>query len=302
MKKVTIGLLTYNSMLWLPTCLEALVNQDYPNIEILILDDLSSDNSYEWCVDFSKCVKNIRVIQSPQNLGTFGAIRVLLDNVSSEYFLWVAPDDNWSKNYISKCVESLDSTKNVAAMGTVKNIWDVEDIKPYNYDYNDLDSKPKSWNLIKSILNGKDFNNQSISYNQFIHGLLTFDAANIILRADTDIWIHEQLLICVLVCIGGISFAKDCYHVNLHSVVPLAVRNPSFAAIKFSKIKYFIGLLKFIKLSFRLNNVSMKDKIRLFVSVLMVLKNACNYHFQKLKCFIYLRTNKFFIVGKKHEI
>ena len=44
----------YNNELMLPRCIEFLINQTYKNIEIILIDDGSTDNSYNICNQYKK--------------------------------------------------------------------------------------------------------------------------------------------------------------------------------------------------------------------------------------------------------
>ncbi len=283
--KVVVGILTFNSSKYLPKCLEALVAQDYPNFDMIIVDDCSSDDSFEKCRLFSGNYKNVKVFKTPKNLGVVGAINFLLERVSGAFFLWACPDDHWSTNFIGNCVASLLKSKSSVAMGVVKNIWDNNQVEN-DYIYTDLDMHPSTWQVMKSIINAKDFSGKRISYNQFIHGLMTTDAAYILARAALEIWIHEELLVCILACLG-LCYAPDCYHYNLHSIESLSVRNPSFAKIKFSSRKYWFGMLKFYFYMLMLNKISFKNKMLLLVASCVVISNRFKFKIQGVKCHMY---------------
>lgn len=52
----------YNAELYLAECIESLINQTYQNIEIILVDDGSSDHSYEICKQYAiqnNCIKLI---------------------------------------------------------------------------------------------------------------------------------------------------------------------------------------------------------------------------------------------------
>lgn len=298
--KVSVGILTYNSTQYLPKSLDRILAQDYKNIEIIILDDCSQDDSFMQCVEYAKNHSNIQVMKNAFNLGVYGALNVLLEKCSGEYFFWAALDDDWSDNFISDCIASIQKSKASAAMGIVKNIWDVSTVPLTEYIYTDLNSKFNHWKLIKSIISAKDFLGNPISYNQFIHGVVNSKIAKKLFTVDEDIWIHEELLVCAMANMEGLCFAKNAYHINLHSIIPLSVRHPKFAKRKFSKKNYFLGLFKFVFLVIKFREVSFIRKIELVAAIGLVLKNRFLVNMMKYKIALYENLKKWGLLGEKN--
>lgn len=61
---------------YLAACLKSLLRQDYPHLEILLIDDCSSDGSLELAQAFARRDARIRVLENARNLG-LGATRNL---------------------------------------------------------------------------------------------------------------------------------------------------------------------------------------------------------------------------------
>lgn len=86
----------YNSKKYLTRCVESIINQSYSNIEIILVDDGSTDGSSELCDDLGKKDKRIRVFHQ-ENLGPGAARNLGLLNAMGSYVTFVDSDD---------CVES----------------------------------------------------------------------------------------------------------------------------------------------------------------------------------------------------
>ncbi len=105
MDKVSIIVPVYNCEKYLDRCLKSLVNQTYKNIEIIVIDDESSDNSpniekeYEEKYDFIKIIR--RKKSSDFTMGPGNARNAGLDAMSGTYFTFVDSDDYVSLSYIS---------------------------------------------------------------------------------------------------------------------------------------------------------------------------------------------------------
>jgi len=64
--KVTIMILNYNGLRWLPNCLSSVARTDYSNLDVCLVDNGSVDGSLEYV---RKNFPSVKVIQHPRNLG-----------------------------------------------------------------------------------------------------------------------------------------------------------------------------------------------------------------------------------------
>lgn len=91
--KVTISVPVYNTKQYLATCLDSLINQTLKDIEIIIVDDGSTDGSGEICDEYAKKDNRIKVFHK-ENGGLASARQVGLDNTTGEYYT-VCDSDDW---------------------------------------------------------------------------------------------------------------------------------------------------------------------------------------------------------------
>ena len=82
----------YNVAKYLPKCIDSLLRQTYKNLEIILIDDGSTDNSGKICDEYSKKDKRIKVIHK-QNGGVCSARNQGLDIAKGNYIAFVDPDD-----------------------------------------------------------------------------------------------------------------------------------------------------------------------------------------------------------------
>lgn len=94
MKKYRISVIipVYNAEEYIHTCIDSLLNQILKDIEIIIVDDGSTDNSAEILDEYAQIYKNIKVIHQT-NQGPAVARNVGLENASGEYIGFVDSDD-----------------------------------------------------------------------------------------------------------------------------------------------------------------------------------------------------------------
>lgn len=92
----------YNIEKYIGRCIESIVNQTYKNLEILLVDDGSEDNSGKICDDYAKRDARTKVIHK-QNAGVSDARNAAIDVAQGELLAFVDGDDLLTPN----CVESL---------------------------------------------------------------------------------------------------------------------------------------------------------------------------------------------------
>ena len=98
---VSICLLSYNDEQFIGQAIQDLLGQDHKNIELIISDDCSKDNSPKIIQDFAKKDQRIRFFIQRSRLGMQGNYNYLLGQAQGQYFMWASSDDRWAPTYIS---------------------------------------------------------------------------------------------------------------------------------------------------------------------------------------------------------
>ena len=98
--KISCLLSTYNDASYLESTINSLVTQRFKPYEILIIDDASSDESWELLIAFSKAYKCIKIIRNPQNLGYIANIIRLTNMASGDVIHRGASDDYMHYEYL----------------------------------------------------------------------------------------------------------------------------------------------------------------------------------------------------------
>ena len=92
MEKVTAIVAIYKSEKFLPKLIESLIHQTWQNLEIILVDDGSPDNSGEICDEYAKKDDRVIVIHK-ENGGACEARNVGMDRATGEYMLIIDGDD-----------------------------------------------------------------------------------------------------------------------------------------------------------------------------------------------------------------
>lgn len=104
--KVSIIVPVYNAENTLHSCIESIISQEYDNIELLLIDDGSTDNSLKICKLYEKRYSNIKTF-TQKNSGVSSARNFGIDHCTSQWVTFIDSDDIIEKNFISEFVKTL---------------------------------------------------------------------------------------------------------------------------------------------------------------------------------------------------
>ena len=106
MDKVTVIVPAYNLQDYLGDCLKSIVNQTYLNLEVIVIDDGSTDNTAQIGLQFDHQDSRIKVI-SQKHQGVASARNNGLQNATGEFITFVDGDDFIESAYIANLVTQL---------------------------------------------------------------------------------------------------------------------------------------------------------------------------------------------------
>ena len=104
---VTIIVPVYQVYQYLSECVESLIHQTYTDLEIILVDDGSTDGSGPLCDEYARKDDRIQVIHQ-ENKGLSGARNTGLDHANGEYVAFVDSDDIVAPAYIEKLYQLLE--------------------------------------------------------------------------------------------------------------------------------------------------------------------------------------------------
>lgn len=104
---VSIAICTYNGEKYLVEQLDSIVNQTYPNLEIVIVDDRSSDKTLSILESYSKKISNFKVYKNEINLGYIKNFEKAIGLCSGNYIALADQDDIWSLDKIETQVNEI---------------------------------------------------------------------------------------------------------------------------------------------------------------------------------------------------
>ncbi|MDI6720604.1 MAG: glycosyltransferase family 2 protein [Methanomicrobiales archaeon] len=112
-KLVSIIIVNWNGLKYIHECISSLLNQTYNNIEILLVDNASSDESVKYVLDnFPK----VRVIQNRENLGFAGGVNIGISHSRGDLIALFNQDAVADQAWLEILVRSLESSEDIAAV------------------------------------------------------------------------------------------------------------------------------------------------------------------------------------------
>ena len=113
----------YNAEKYLRACLDSIVNQTYKNIEIILVDDGSTDGSGAICNEYADKDVRIKVYHIP-NGGVSNARNLGIDNANGEYISFVDSDDEVSREYVEKLYCAIEYKEQDLVIGNFCDVYE----------------------------------------------------------------------------------------------------------------------------------------------------------------------------------
>lgn len=191
--KVSIIVPVYNIQKWVKKCIISLQNQTFKNIEIILVNDGSTDNSQEICENFSKKDNRI-ILVNKKNGGLSDARNFGLRFCKSKYVIFVDGDDYVDKDFVKQLYNAIKSTNSDVAL----------------CGYDEVDNNGK---FIKRILPNEPENKNIITGNELF---LYFQKQNGVVNQVAWNKIYRKELFNIF------KFEKGRYYEDGYFIAPLA--------------------------------------------------------------------------------
>lgn len=143
MELVSIITPSYKSSIFIADCIESVLDQTYKNWEMIIVDDVSPDNSNEIIEGYCKKDSRIKLIKLEKNSGPAIAKNRAIEEAKGRYIAFLDADDIWYKNKLEKQINFMNE-KNLALSYSSYDLMDEENnnlgffLTKNKVTYNDL--------------------------------------------------------------------------------------------------------------------------------------------------------------------
>ena len=282
-KLVSVAIVNWNGEKYLYKCIDSLLNQNYKNIEIIIIDNDSTDSSVKIIEDnFKEKV----VLFKNKNTGYAGGANKGIELSNGEYVIIANPDIVFGENYIEKCHNKFSEDEAIWAVTGKLLKYDFDTDEKLNV----IDSAGISFNHYRQ---GIDIGQNEVDEGKYEDDKRVFgvcgaaavfkkDALEKIKVSgeyfDNDFFAYkEDIDICWRLNLYGFK----CYYV--HDAISYHGRGMNGSKGIINTIKNRRSQSEFLKgISFRNH-------------YLMIIKNETNYAFEKDKSKIYIGVMKYLV-------
>lgn len=156
--KVSVVIPTYNHARYLPYALDSIINQSYANLEVIVIDDGSTDGTSEVVKPYRS---NINYIYKA-NGGTPSALNHGLSVATGKYICWLSADDALIQDKVSKQVGLMESDPGLGFSYTSFVVIDANGTK--RYDVNSA-YYPNKQEMVTKLMEGCFINGSSVMMN-----------------------------------------------------------------------------------------------------------------------------------------
>lgn len=236
--KVSIIIPVYDVEKYLRKCLDSLINQTYKNLEIIVVDDGSSDNSGKICDEFAEIDDRVIVIHQ-KNAGVSVARNVGLDKMTGSYVTFVDSDDYLELNAIDKFLTILTNEKADIVFGEA-----ITFIKDEIIYYPNKKAEKYSSKLIKEKILLDELGNHVATkfYNSIIWNDIRFP----------EKLVYEDLYIMPSVCMKAKKIVYRCeplyWYNRMNETSQTSLWNDFNAWHRYSKFKAYCEHLRIAKI------------------------------------------------------
>ncbi|MGK6352908.1 glycosyltransferase family 2 protein [Parapedobacter sp. DT-150] len=110
--RVAVVILNWNGRFFLENFLPSIYNTHYPNVEFVVGDNASTDDSIVFVMTH---YPNVRIVRNDRNLGYAGGYNEVLKRVNADYFVLLNSDVEVTPNWIEPVIDLLESHPDMAA-------------------------------------------------------------------------------------------------------------------------------------------------------------------------------------------
>lgn len=126
---VSVGVPVRNGAAGIARALASLTQQTYTNLEIIVSDNESDDNTAEIVTRAAAADTRIRLVRQATDIGMFRNFRAVVDEAKGEFFLWAAHDDVREPDYVEHLLSRLTETPDaILAMGRIVTVLENQSV------------------------------------------------------------------------------------------------------------------------------------------------------------------------------
>lgn len=196
---VSIAMCTYNGSKFIKEQLDSILEQSYNNFELIIVDDMSKDDTVDIINKYMQKDTRIKFFQNQKNLGFLKNFEKAISFCSGEYIALADQDDIWKKNKLEVFLQEIKDNILIYSDAILID----ENSKKLNKEF----IRPES-NLVKGKCNKSFIFNNCVSGNTL---MFKKELMSYILPIPKKIRFHDIWIAFVASTIGTITYTEKSY-------------------------------------------------------------------------------------------
>lgn len=124
--RVCIGIPVYNGQAYIAETLRAALGQTYPDLEVVVGDNASTDDTARICREFAERDPRVRYVRFDEHVGVAASFTRTFGLCHSEYFKWAASDDLFDATFVAKCLSVLEESPGAVVCYTEAAVCDAQ--------------------------------------------------------------------------------------------------------------------------------------------------------------------------------
>lgn len=181
MPKVSFVIPTYNHARYLPYALDSIINQSYPNLEVFVIDDGSTDGTAELVKPYLSKINYVY----KANGGTPSALNLGLSLVTGKYVCWLSADDALIGDKVSKQVELMERNQGLGFSYTSFVVIDAYGTKQYEVNSAYFSDKQE---MVTKLMEGCFINGSSVMMRSSALKVIGYFNESLPQAHDYDLW------------------------------------------------------------------------------------------------------------------
>lgn len=147
---ISVVIPVYNTEKYLERCVDSVLNQSYQNLEIIFVNDSSTDNSMEIIEKYCNTDNRCKCINLEKNMGVGNARNIGINQANGKYIAFIDSDDWVDSNFYIKLYFSITETKANVAIGGIKTDYNnsISSTLRYEYKFQNLIDNRFALNLL----------------------------------------------------------------------------------------------------------------------------------------------------------
>lgn len=142
--RVSVGMPVYNGARWIRASLDSILQQTFPDFELIISDNASTDDTESICREYAAQDARVRYFRNDVNVGASDNYNAVFRRARGIYFKWASCNDICAPEFLARCVEVLEARSDMVLVYPRTRLM-YGDHGPYE-DYEDglelLDDRP----------------------------------------------------------------------------------------------------------------------------------------------------------------